>query len=205
MLPYMPLIIPAGYCQVTLNYAGPMFDSGGAASTFGLGNDILTTASLETALQKVADAFEDNLAPQLDSDVTMTSVYGLTSLLSMDLPANIPGTASGLAPPPNTALLVKKITNQRGPRGKGRIAFPAMLRQGDVNEDGTLSTPAFTTATNAMNGFFDAITSGTDPFFFYLLQGDNPGDKTPFINPPPSIAALAAQPKVSTIRRRLRR
>lgn len=198
----MALIIPVGYAQVTISYTGSMFDSGGAATTFGVGTGILTNEALENVAERVEEAFDDNLRPQLDSDVTVTNIRAVTSLYGVDRPVNLVGGASGLAPSPNVALLVRKNVSERGPRAKGRLFAPAMLRQGDVNEDGTLTTPAFNTQVAAFNGFYSQLQEN-EGWNMYILQ--NSEGQTPFLQPPPIVTSLAAQPKVATQRRRLRR
>ena len=198
----MALIIPAGYAQCTITYTGPMFDSGNAVSTFGLGSDLLTAEAMTNAAERVRDAFDDNLKAQLDSDVTVTNISVVGGLLGVDLPVGITGTAEGIAAPPNCALLVRKVVSQRGPRAKGRLFAPAMLRPSQINEDGNLTCPALATHQAAFSAFLTAIQE-SDGWQMYLLQGDD--GISPFINPPPIVTELAVQPRIATQRRRMRR
>jgi hypothetical protein len=210
MLTYMALIIPAGYAQVVMQYTSPNFDSGVAATVFGLGEPLGDDpASLTAAANAVSVAWIDNLRGLTDNNVTLASVEVNGPADSAIVAPGSLGVRSTQNVAPNIALLVKKLVAGRGRRRQGRMFLPGLIPVNDLTEGGVLLPTPYTTLQNAVSAFYDDIqTTLSVPMVILqntqkIIDGSPVG--TPPISPPPVVEALIVQQKVASQRRRLRR
>lgn len=112
------------------------------------------------------------------------------------------GTGSGDPPasPPNTALLVRKLTTRGGRKGRGRCFYPE-VQQNAVDPNGELTTVALGNYQDAWDDWM-AELEGTSSFGdgFRLFHTNSPATD----GPPNLITNFVVDGKVATQRRRLR-
>lgn len=191
------MFIPQGYSQVNVIMGGAGLPNG-AQWTFGVRNN------LETDPTSIANA----IAAQISASTLMTNFTNAVTINSIrvkngpgedgpfsEVAAVIPGTVSGSVVPPNTSLLVKKVTGQGGRRGQGRMFLPG-LDESEVDGTGTVGSSRRTAVGTDLNALLLSL-SGAD-LDMVVLHGD-PGFA------PLDVTALVVQTKVATQRRRLRR
>lgn len=188
----MSIDIPTGWAQVTLGWTGPT-DTGKAATV--LAFNVETFDTFADVAAAVASSFATNLVPLLDSSWTCSSITVMDNTFSYTGTYSLTGTRSGDCPPPNVAVLVKKIGAERGRANRGRNYWPGFVHTGDLDELGNISAGRFGSLTNAFNDFGAAIaTDGATPV---ILHND------PDL-PPTAVIGGSVEQKVATQRRRLR-
>lgn len=193
----MPIVIPQGFAQVTINWTSEdYFDSGVGATVIGVGN--IPDTILGTA-QIVHNAVLNNLIEPLSSLVTYAGVVAVTETLRAEVDASTPGEDTGAQPPPNVALLVRKVTEGRGRRRQGRMFMPAMLSETAIDPNGQVQASALTYLQGRMDGFLGDLEDGG--LSMRILHNDEGQSAVP---PPTEVTALRVEPKVATQRRRLR-
>lgn len=194
------MIIPVNFAQANLRFTGLAAPSG-AEITLGL--------DVELYAGSAADAAEDVAIAWASTDICdhQTTTIALTNVLvkfgpnatgmSGEYPANVPGTTGAAATPPNTAMLVQKVTGFGGRTGRGRFYIPGMS-EGQVDSDGTWSPTWVTGMQTALEVFrTNLLTAGLVPV---LLHGpDSP------VGAPMPITSFAVSSTAATQRRRLRR
>lgn len=198
----MTLIIPEGYAQFTLQFDAPNLRTGGMVWTFGMGEPLgAFPTPLVVAAQNVADAYESEIAAGMDSNVTLTGVQCDGAVESAFVSADVIGTNNIDNPPPNVALLVRKITSIRGRRAQGRLFVYGMLLEGDVDERGRFGAANLAAVQDRFSDFLSTIvTANSAPMV--ILQ--NSEGISPPIDPPPEVTSLDVQELVASQRRRLR-
>ena len=204
----MPVVIPADHCQVTLNWAGSYFASGGGATVLGFRISPLES-DLTGVANEVADAATTELLSFISDEVRLDTVTAVTNTLRAEVGVGFIGAISEDTCVPNSAVLTSYSTNFRGPRGRGRSYWPGMCFESSTNGFGIM-TPAQTAGIQtSINNFFGQIlTSLVGVQAQVILQhiSDDPDrpDKTPPITPPPEVINRVVQPRLGTQRRRLR-
>lgn len=199
----MPVIIPPDHAQVTFDLISPSFESGLANVTLGIrltGGAV--GATMGAVALGVAEDFETNLLAPLSSLVTVQEVRAVDEDSFGAVTPGLVGGNSVNMPPSNVALLVRKATARRGPRGRGRMYWPHMVEEATIDPGGNITGSTVT----ALQGLFDAFRDDllARDFVPVVLQGDNPGQQSPPINPPPAITRFLVEPKVATQRGRMR-
>lgn len=193
----MPVIIPSGFAQATLEFTASNTESGISAWVLGFDLVALDFAGLSNA---VLQSFDDNLASSMSDNLQVESITVVNSDAIEQVTAVIPGERDIQEPPPNVSLLVRKQTNTRGRRGQGRIYPLGFFAEGEVNDRGTIDTAVVNDLQTAFNAFLSDIeTAGAN---MVVLQGSD-GQSSP-LSPPPVVTALEVQSLVATQRRRLR-
>lgn len=113
-------------------------------------------ASAQSVVNTWQTNFNAQLAPFLDSQVTVekpTINLGDGSAVPLQATATgaaVAGTITGAMPPPQIAVLIKKVTGHGGKKNRGRIYLPWFVNEADVDETGVIaSSPLASMQTNA--------------------------------------------------------
>ena len=115
----MTIIIPEGAIQFVLQYASDDFVRGRAATI--LGFRPVETATEEEMAEAVYQSYLDNLAGSLSNRIELLPALWTGATTSGTVGAGGTGSVSIETPPPNTALLTRKVTARRGrPSRQGR-------------------------------------------------------------------------------------
>lgn len=192
--------IPTGYAQANFVFSGAAVPSG-AEMTLGL--DVGTYGGTPT------DAAESCLL-----EWTAASVYGLqTTAIQLDrvevkfgptatgpsgeFVGPVVGDAASESVPPNTSMLIQKVTSFGGRAGRGRMYLPG-IPEAQVDHSGTISGTWLLSADTAFEAYRQAL----------LLLDLTPvvlhGPTSPIATPTP-IDAFVPSATAATQRRRLRR
>lgn len=202
------LIIPPDYCQVQMVWTSPTFDSGGATTSFGLE---LGALGLSVVPLAALDAWQENVRGLMDSSITLSEIRAIDASTGFTTVPEQSGTNTGVELlAPNTSVLIRLTTASRGRRGRGRMFWPGLAYEVQVDEAGGLLPAYQEDLTEAFQGFFLSLeTSGAGGAV--VLQRETPGppntpaNPTPPISPPPAVTDVTCDSKVATQRRRLRR
>lgn len=112
-----------------------------------------------------------------------------------------PGTRSGNFGSVVQAVLVNKVTNVLGRRGRGRMFIPGCLSQTEVNTSGIISSGSIATFQSDVDQFYDELVTpvavDVPPVPPVLLHSNNVLTPTPIIS-------LQVSPKTGIIRKRIR-
>ena len=190
------MIIPAGFAQVNIRFAGAPLPTG-AEITFGVNPSGATTPSLVAAA--VEDALDTSgvLAP-LSNAITVQSILvkeGPNSTgPSGEFPSVQGGGTAGNVSPPNVAAIVRKNTGIGGRHGSGRFYLPGIIET-VVGDDGVLG-----------GSFVLGLQADLDEFLIALAANDAAmtllhSDATS----PNLVTSLLLSDRAATQRRRLRR
>ncbi len=103
--------------------------------------------------------------------------------------------------PSAMSLIVRKVTNDLGRQGRGRMFLPGVLAEGDVDEAGQVETASLSTYQDALADFIAFLVdpSPSPPLPAVLLHSDGPD-----VPGPTPIIALTVAPIVGWIRGRIR-
>lgn len=105
--------------------------------------------------------------------------------------------------PQNCALLARKLTGSAGRRNRGRMYFPMLsVIETAVDHGGALDGPSqadFQARLNTLHG--GLVSAGLNP---YVLHSSSPTQVT-VPGAPTAITSFGAEPRIATMRRRLRR
>lgn len=192
--------IPDGYGQINLKFGGNACPTG-AEITFGCVVESTVPTPLGTA-EVVAAAWDVcDVMALLCNTLTLVSVDVKHGPAATGPSASLAvGTVGGFATPalpPNTSVLVKKVTIAGGRAGSGRFYLPGFVESG-VTDSGTMSASTISQFDDIWDVFLNTCSTNDVPLV--LLHGaDSP------ITVPTHILGLRTQQKVATQRRRLRR
>lgn len=193
------MIIPDGFGQVNLMFTGIAVPTG-AEVTFGLEYGVpFTAAEVADAVATAVD--ESDLLGVMTTAITLSNIHvksgpNLTGA-SADLSQAVTGAFGENAVPPNTSMIVRKLTSAGGRSGRGRLFLPG-LREDQVNGSGQWDS----TLVEAVTGCWETIRTELDEANLntVLLHGaDAP------ISIPTLITSFAADATAATQRQRLRR
>jgi hypothetical protein len=136
-------------------------------------------------------AWEQSILPIMDTDVTLERV---TLSVGQDGPGGsvdstrpaIAGSRSGDLSAFAMAAVVRKVTNEIGRRGRGRIFLPAVLSDAEVDQSGSI-LPARASIINVafddlMDELIDPPSIGNFPMPPFLFHSQAPADPTPIID-----------------------
>lgn len=191
-------LIPIGAAQVNLKFTGNGLKRGaqvtyGVACGDGMAPEVVAQASINAV--STSDLME-----HISNQVIISSVYvkkgpNLTGV-QLEVASNLPGEELLPAVPPNTAMLVKKVTPMGGRMNTGRLFWPGVPK--DVN-DGTGSIAAG--SVQVYQGYFDRFLDALADFGtpMILLHSSEAIQGIP-----QSVMKLTVQPLLATQRRRLR-
>jgi len=192
-------IIPSGYGQVNMKFTGSAVPSG-AEVTFGVFFNIPHTLQ-QTATDVEAAWNSSNMDTTQTDEITLSSIgvkFGPNATgASGEFPFNRPGTNTGAAVPPNTAVLYRKGTVAGGRAGRGRFYVPGMPEV-NVDQSGDIIAAAHSSYQTASTAFLAALVA-SDLLMMVLHSPGSP------IEQPVQVLTLLPDVRVATQRRRLRR
>ena len=187
----MPIVIPDGYSQVILKTEMP--HAGGARqaiTTFG----VQAEPDL-SIIEDIKQNWIDNIwSPLGSTHATFQGVTMLTDTIGFESGANAAGTHSGDMPPPNTTLLVRKITGSRGRANQGRMFPPGLVYENTYDNAGMMSPESQDDYNEAFETFSAQLA--TDGAAMVILHQD---DTLPTV-----VLSLFVEATAATQRRRLR-
>lgn len=191
----MPIVIPAGFCQVTFEFAIPTpAGTKKAYTTCGSGDaggsDLVDIANLWRGV-----CWTGHLGPDTNDNVTLLRVYAVNAASSGEVPVFDGGGRSGATSPPNVSSLIQKRTNLRGRENHGRFYWPGLLLDSEVADNGTVEGTRFTNLTASFDEIFnELVAADVQPFILHNSA-----------TAPTPITSFVYQPVIATQRRRLRR
>lgn len=202
----MPIVIPTGFAQFTLNYALTGAQTGRAATVLGFGGTGTPVADADEFAAAIGDAWNVHLAAETSVLVTLDSVYWATATQSGVVGVGESGIRTGDLEMVNVAFLASYYSGFKGPRARGRSYLPGLINSADTGDAATISSGRMANLTAALDLFFARLTV-TDPLAVpqVILQRDEPEQKTPPLSPPPEVTRRAYSNRPATQRRRLRR
>lgn len=162
----MALVIPPGFGSAAFVFTGalgtPEHVTTLGVDLSGAGGDFVTAANF------LFGAYETKLLPETYSALTLDHV---TLAVGQDGPGGSvdsdvtpkPGLKTGTGVPVSMAPVVRKVTNEIGRRGRGRMFPPGMLATSEVDANGLISSGRITSLTTAFNGFFEYLQDGFPP------------------------------------------
>ena len=198
----MPLIIPPGFAQIVYQFSSPNFLSGGAVTTFGAGSEGGPFVPNATVAEVARDAWQENISPITHLATTLASVRVTSFDDYYELAVGVTGLASGNFLPPNAALLSRKLTTGRGRRRQGRMFWPSVLLEADVDNAGIIGSGVIGGYRAAVQGWYEDVLEGLDNPLVILQNSEG---VTPPISPPPVVSGILTENRIATQRRRLRR
>lgn len=190
------MLIPENYCQINFRYTGLACPTGAENVIGGFqgsgGLDPTEVANL------AIDAWTDNIAALVVNDLTLSSVlvkFGPNADgPAVEVGSGQTGAAGGAGMTPQNALLVNKLTNFGGRKGRGRLFLPG-ITEGTADESGVIAGGTVAIYQAGFDGFLaDMISGGVQP---KLLHNDA---TTPY-----DITSFAVQSLMATIKARIRR
>lgn len=187
----MPLVIPTGFSQVTIDHSIP--SPGGskvASTTFGV-------ASEPSALQ-VTNIFNNYFIsvfePLGSSGVTILGASMRDELFTYEYEDPTAGTNTLALAPPNVTLLVKKSTNGAGRKNRGRMYPPGLCYETTYDETGTMTIGSLNDYQDAFDAFLEGLSLSAAEMV--VLHNDETA--------PTVVQNLVVDPVAATQRRRLR-
>lgn len=198
----MTLEIPPGFAEVIIPISHPL-QSHVATVTFGIdvsGEGGVDSGTADNVMLQWANAMD----AIFDSALTMGPVHLIVGQDGGD-PESIEGTTTSLgasahaSPPPNVAVLIKKVTSTGGRRGRGRMFLPWALSASDIDEGGHIAGSTVVSISSAVFDLRSTLETESLPMVLLHSTGISAA-------PAPSpITGLFCVPLVATQRRRLGR
>lgn len=199
----MTLIIPPGFANAAFILTGtpgtqPYVTTLGV-DTSAFGGDFVSAAN--TAMS----AFATWLGPRISNELTLDRVSlavgqdGPSGSVDSDLPP-VAMTLSSTMAPTAMAVIARKVTNEIGRRGRGRMFIPGSVPAAGVLENGELTTDFIEDTQTALDGFYGFLTDDSNPATVlppYLFHSQAPADPT-------VITGFTVQPLVGWVRGRIR-
>lgn len=190
------VLVPDTFSQITYQFTGTGLPNG-AACTLGVHNIDALTPSAIGVLAKTGGAWT-GIFTHVSSEISCTGILvknGPTDTgPSAVTPVTQPGLDSDAAASCNTAVLIRKVTNQGGRHGRGRLFWPG-IPQAKVNANGTVLAATLTTLTTEWAAYLTTLAGANLPPV--LLHSD--------AESPTLLTGLVPDGRVATQRRRLRR
>lgn len=223
----MPLTIPAGDGIATFRLR---YDNDSEEMVTTLGVRALSAPLGADHALRLRSIWATRIQPQLLITVTFLGVVlrvrqdgGGDQVYESNPTSPVAGATSGSGFPPNTAVLVEKITGRAGRRGRGRMFIPG-INDTQADNAGNVAAANITSWNNALSGFLadlqaDPGAAGTGaavrPLLFHgnttSTDRSTSGGVTTITRTvgaagpgPDFITQLTLDPKLATQRRRMR-
>lgn len=180
----MTLIIPPGFGNAAMVFTSA---SGTPPFVTTIGVDLSEYAGdFAAAANRVMTAYGTAFAAVTDNDLVLDHV---TLTVGSDGPggsvdsniAPIAMTSSSVFGPHANAVLLRKVTNELGRRGRGRMFLPGTASENIVETDGSLTSAGRASFVSAANAFIDALEGGPLALPPYLFHSAAPADPTPIV------------------------
>lgn len=177
----MALAIPPGFGNAAFTFTS---STGTQPFVTTLGVDLSEYAGTFVAAANEAMAvYATSLASVTDNDLTLEKV---TLAIGQDGPGGsvdsnstpVQMSSSGTFGPVAVGVLARKVTNEIGRRGRGRMFLPGTNLESGTETDGSLTSSYRTTMQNALDDLYEGwqTTFLTDPVLFHSTA---PTDPTP--------------------------
>lgn len=198
--------IPVGYGLAALHFTGNV---GTAPYVTTIGVDLNNAAGDFVACANgvkasFADAFENAWSSSLILDRVVLSVGQDGPGGSVeDTLGPFLSNRNGDFPPVAMSVIARKVTNELGRAGRGRMFLPGMVTEAQVAENGLIESVAVAAIEGNCEQFLDNLGSGMDALYPamqpVLLHGPSVNPK-----PPTAIVSMTVAPIVGWIRGRIR-
>jgi hypothetical protein len=196
----MPEILPPGFGEVVVPFT---HEGLGRSSviTFGIQPGGLALPDPSANVQASIDEF---IVPTLDTNVSAGPVEVRVGQdggepITYFADHSTVGTKSTNSLAANSALLVKKLTARGGKRGRGRMFFPWVLGEDEVDEIGVVAPSVVTSLQAGFNDWLDDLETRFVPMVLLHSSGISaPGS-------PNTVTRLVVDRLIGTQRRRLGR
>lgn len=158
-----------------------------------------TLATLTAAVQAV---WITRVMPHHDANLVLTRTVSIgmdtggTEFTAED-PSTQAGTGGGTHMPPNVALLVRKTSQLRGRRNRGRMYLPMILGDGEVDDLGNITAGRVSSLQTAFDNVLLDLDGRSPDSNMVILHSSAP-------TTPTTVFTLVVDPLVATQRRRLR-
>lgn len=166
----MPLVIPEGFSEVALTFSGVALPFQ-AVCTFGVDQPDADPPS--ELLDLLEAELPDLMNATCTSDVQISNLHVKQGPVSTgvfaDRGVNIVGNQASDSPPQQTALNVRKITNEGGRKGRGRMFWPG-YPESVLGDDGTFGGSALDQFNDAFEAFRTALDAADNTMV--LLHSD---------------------------------
>lgn len=196
------LVIPPGYANAAFIFTGSV-GTQPYITTLGVdisdwGGDHVAVAN--TLKLTFATAFETEMSSALTLD-RVTLAVGQDgpggSVDSDTAPDSF--SRSGQFPPTAMSCIVRKVTNELGRRGRGRMFIPGIVSENEVGEDGAINPARMFAIGTVLQGWYNTLTyeateQSLQPVLFHASAPTMP---TP-------ITAFGVSPLVGWVRGRIR-
>jgi len=196
------LVIPPGYGNAAFTFTGAV---GTQPYITTLGVDISDyggdhVAAANTLKLTFANAFATEMSSALTLDKVTLSVGqdGPGGSVDSDTPPDS-FTRSGQFPPTAMSCIVRKVTNDLGRRGRGRMFIPGIVSENEVGEDGSIVPARQTAISTVLQDWYQELS---EPLAGIALQPVLFHASAPTI--PTPITGFAVSDLVGWIRGRIR-
>lgn len=167
-----------------------------------------------TLANAVLTAFTANVNSQVDTNVTVGPTHVIlgdgtsTPLVGDSTTAPSAGTNAAASCPPNTAMLVKKITGYGGKKNRGRLYLPWFGDESIVDEAGIIGSGSVAGAQVRFTNFLAALATASLPMVVVTRQMSvDPDTGKPYVvnyHAGHTVTGLVVQALCGTQRRRMR-
>lgn len=199
----MSLVIPPGFGSAAFVFTS---STGTPPFVTTLGVDLSNAGGDFVDAANTAFTYWTNSMPALiDNDLTLDHVTlsvgqdGPGGSVDSDLPP-FAMTNSGTFGPVALGVLARKVTNEIGRRGRGRMFLPGTNLESGTETDGSLTSGYRGTVQTALDNLYDDFANGSSPLIAMppvLLHSQAPTDPTP-------ITGFTVADLVGVIRGRIR-
>lgn len=184
----MTLIIPPGFGSaayiMSATEGTPPFVCTMGLDISNFGGDFVAAANVAFS------AWATHIMPVIDTDVTLDRV---TLAIGQDGPGGsvdstltpVAGGRTGETAPFAQAAIIRKVTNQIGRRGRGRLFLPACTSDAEVDQAGSLLPARSAILQAAFVDYAAFLTDPADPATIaepVLLHSQAPADPTPIVD-----------------------
>jgi hypothetical protein len=207
----MPQIIPAGHASLGIELAldldpEPIYVTFGvsAASPGPEGGDWLGPVGLV----EIGTAFRNRFTTYVSNKYAVTGVradFGhIPEAVTTEVPLSLRFGSAGSPLPQNCAIILRKTSQLGGRRNTGRMFVPGIL-EGDVTENGTVTSATISQWQAAADGFLADVNNATGVGNMVILHSADFTPPPPGFPAPTPVVGLKVLPAIGTQRRRLRR
>lgn len=199
----MSLVIPPGFGNAAFIFTGAVgtqpYVTTLGVDISGAGGDFVGAANSLMLSYQVAFQTETSNALTLDRVNLAIGQDGPGGSVDSDL-SPIAMSRSGTYGPTAMSAIARKVTNEIGRRGRGRMFLPGVITESEVDADGSITSARRGTLQTALNLFQTTLAEPAGEDVAYppvLLHSQAPADPTP-------LTSFAVSDLVGWIRGRIR-
>lgn len=185
----MALVIPPGYGNAAFTFTGPV---GTQPYIFTLGVDI---SQWEGDHVSIANLLKANFAATFQTEMTSgLTLDRVTLTIGQDGPGGsvdsdtAPNsfTRTGQHPPTAMSVIARKVTNELGRRGRGRMFIPGIVTENEVDQDGSIVAARRTALNTLLGEWYDGLigvppSNPLQPVLFHASAPTIPTPITSFV------------------------